>query len=290
MTHRAQKPAAFTIVELMVAIVIVLILLSIFVPYLVSIREKARRTTCSNNLQQIMNGLWEYAKQNNQDLPRVVYDPAVLADGYTAFTGVNDVDPFKAGPSAEGDVKASDVTASLYLLVKLNLVQPKYFICPSSSDEVDRADDVAKRSNFTSGKNLSYSYALPFSSSPDYKFNRDRLRAAFVVLADKNPGISESTDPTKVSRSDRLIDQARGNSLNHSGAGQNVAYVTGIEFQVTPYCGFENDNIYTAQAAAPTSQPGVSPPDVNGMLSDKIGPARPDDSYLVPTAQEGQQP
>ena len=273
----------------MVAIVIVLILLSIFVPYLASVREKARRTTCSNNLQQIVNGLWDYAKMNNQDLPRVVYDPAVQSDGYVAFTGPSDDDPFKPGPSAANDVRPSDVTASLYLLVKQKLVKPKYFICPSTNDQTDRSADPSARSNFSSPTNLSYSYALPFSSSTEYRFNRDRLRAAFVVLADKNPGVTESTDPTAISRSDRPLDLSRGYSFNHGGAGQNVAYITGIEFQVTPYCGYQNDNIYTAQASAPTTQPMVPPPDVNGVLSDKVGPARPDDSFLVPTSRDGNQ-
>jgi len=256
------------------------------VPYLMSVREKARRVTCANNLQQIVNGLWAYADANNRDLPRVVYDPAVRADGYVSFTGVNDDNPFVAGANPANDVQPSDVTASLFLLVKRNLVDPKFFVCPSTSDEPDRVDDRAKRSNFSSGKNLSYSYALPFSSSPEYKFNRDRLRAAFVVLADKNPGVTEKTDPTRVARNDSLLELSQANSPNHAGAGQNAAYVTGITFQVTPYCGVDYDNIYTAQAAAPTTQPGSPAADVNGLLNNNLGPARPDDSYLVPTARE----
>lgn len=286
MNRTDRRHPAFTIVELMVAIVIVLILLSIFVPYLVSVREKARRTTCANNLQQIVNGLWDYAEKNNQDLPRVVYDPALRADGYVAFTGANDDNPFVAGSNPANDVQPSDVTASLFLLVKLNLVDPKFFVCPSTSDEPDRVDDRAKRSNFSSAKNLSYSYALPFSSSAEYRFNRNRLNFAFVLLADKNPGVSDKTDPTRIARNDRLLDLSHANSPNHAGAGQNAAYITGITFQVTPYCGVDNDNIYTAQAATPTTQPGTPAADVNGVLGNTIGPARPDDSYLVPTARE----
>ncbi len=286
MKSRDKQHAGFTFVELMVAIVIVLILLSIFVPYLMSVREKSRRVTCAGNLQQIVNGLWAYADSNNRDLPRVTYDPAVRADGYVVFTGVNDDNPFLASANPAADVAPSDVTASLFLLVKLNLVDPKFFICPSTSDVADRVEDRSKRSNFSSSNNLSYSYAMPFSSSPDYKFNRDRLRAAFVVLADKNPGIGDKTDPTRIARNDALLDLAKANSPNHNGAGQNVAYVTGITFQVTPYCGFENDNIYTAQASVPTTQPGIPAADVNGVLGNTLGPARPDDSYLVPTARE----
>ncbi len=288
MSHRPRKPAAFTFVEMMVAIVIVLILLSIFVPYLVSIREQSRRTSCLDNLRQIANGLWNYSSQNNQDFPRVVYDPAQRPNGYVAFTGVNDDDPFRAGAAAGGDVQASDVSASLFLLVRLNLVKPESFICPSSSDEADRVPNPSKRGNFSSGHNLSYSFAMPFSSSTDYKFNRDRLKSTFVLLADKNPGISDRSDPTAVSSSAKPIDLARGNSKNHNRAGQNVVDATGsIAFMVSPYCGFQGDNIYTVQAATPTSQPSATPVDeVNGLLGNRFSPARPDDSYLVPTERE----
>uniref|UniRef100_UPI002586F3E4 hypothetical protein n=1 Tax=Arthrobacter sp. TaxID=1667 RepID=UPI002586F3E4 len=79
---------------------------------------------------------------------------------------------------------------------------------------------------------------------------------------------------------------ARGNSTNHHQAGQNVLYVTGgVEFQTTPYCGYLNDNIYTAQAAKPSTQPLQLPADTNGVFDEKIGPARPDDSFLVPAGR-----
>jgi len=287
MIHRHRKPAAFTIVELMVAIVIVLILLSIFVPYLMSIREESRRLMCNDNLRQIANGLWRYINDNNQEFPRVTYDPAKLPDGYTAFTGANDDNPFNPGADPANDVKPSDVTASLFLLIRLDLVDPKAFVCPSSDDEPDRIDDRSKRSNFSSPKNLSYSYAMPFSSSPDYRFNRDRLKSTFVLLADKNPGVGDSSDPSSVSRDDgKPLDFAKANSPNHNRAGQNILDATGaIGFKSTPYCGPGDDNIYTAQASSPTTQP-TSNPDLNGVIGITIGPARPDDSYLVPTATD----
>lgn len=287
--RQCRRPSAgFTVIELLVAIVIVLIMLGIFVPYLLSVREQSHRTDCVDNLRQVVNGLWDYAKISNQDFPRVIYDPAVMPDGYVAFTGVNDGDPFKPATDPSQDVRPSDASASLFLLIRMNLVKPKAFICPSSSDVPDTVVDSFKRGNFTSGQNLSYSYAMPFSSSPEYKFNRDRLKAEFVLLADKNPGKSDDSNPSEPSRDAKPLEIARANSFNHRRAGQNVVYVTGsIEFQVTPYCGYKNDNIYTAQSIAPTSQPVGLTADMNGLLSDKIGPARPDDSYLVPTASEG---
>jgi type II secretory pathway pseudopilin PulG len=272
---------AFTVVELCVAIVIVLILLSIFIPYLMSLRETSNRTACKNNMRVIFEGLSTYAKDNNQSYPRVVYDPAVRADGFVAFTGVNDDNPFDGG-----GVEPGDATASLFLLVRLKLVEPKYFVCPSTSADADSVPNPAARGNFTGWANLSYSYAMPFSSSPDYRFNSDRLRAEAVLLADRNPGIGGDSDVTAVTRNAKPVDLSRGNSTNHRRAGQNVLYVTGgIVFQTTPYCGYLNDNIYTAQAAKASTQPLEVPADTNGVFSDSIGPARPDDSYLVPAGR-----
>jgi type II secretory pathway pseudopilin PulG len=282
MISRTRHPRAFTVVELCVAVVIVLILLSIFIPYLMSVRETSRRKQCENNLLQIYNGLMTYANANNHDFPRVVYDPAVRADGFVAFTGVNDDNPFAAG-----GVEPSDATASLFLLVRNNLItDPKVFVCPSSLCDPDNFGERAKRGNFSGSANLGYSYAMPFSSSPDYRFNSDRLRAEFVLLADRNPGIGGDSDVTAVGRNAVPAALARGNSTNHRQAGQNVLYVTGgVTFQTTPYCGYLNDNIYTAQAAKASTQPLQVPPDTTGVFDEKIGPARPDDSFLVPAGR-----
>lgn len=276
-----NRQRAFTLVELCVAVVIVLILLSIFIPYLLSVREKSNRKVCENNLRVIFNGLKEYAARNDQSFPRVVYDPSVRADGFVAFTGVEDDNPF-----AGAGVEPSDATASLFLLVRQGIVEPKYFVCPSSSADVDVVADPGKRGNFAGPDKLSYSYAMPFSSSPDYRFNSDRLRAEFVLLADRNPGVGGDSDVTSTPRNAKPVELARGNSTNHRRAGQNVLYVTGgIVFQTTPYCGYLNDNIYTAQASRASTQPLEVPPDTNGVFSESIGPARPDDSFLVPAGQ-----
>lgn len=278
MTHSRSRNTGFTLVELLVAIVIVLILLSIFIPYLSSIRETSRRTSCANNLQQIFNALQTYAKANQQAYPRVVYDPAVRADGYVAFTGANDDDPFKPN-----GVEASDVSASLFMLVRLDLAQPQIFTCPSSNASADTVTDRMRRGNFASANHLRYSYALPFSSLPEYRFNSDHLKSGFVLMADRSPG-SSAAGPTQQSPP---MEIQRGNSRNHSQAGQNVLYSIGVvEFHVTPYCGFAQDNIYTAQAAKPTTQPVTLSATANGYVGRDVGPASADDTYLVPTDQD----
>src|SRR3954447_3008370 len=102
---------AFTLMETLVIIAILIILLSIFIPYLLSVREASRRTTCANNLYQIRDALNNYALLNNRELPRVKYDAANNSDGYTAFTGPDSDNPF----ADNSTVQPNDVTASLWL-------------------------------------------------------------------------------------------------------------------------------------------------------------------------------
>jgi prepilin-type processing-associated H-X9-DG protein len=279
---------AFTMMETLVLIGIFIILLSIFIPYLSSLRESSRRAACADNLRQIRDALQQYAHDNNSDFPRVVYDPTM--SGYTAFTGADAASPF----AKNSPVKANDVTASLWLLIRAGLLNnPRVFICPSSDDQRDLITSASnqlvkptQRSNFRYPINLSYSYACPFSSAPGFVMN-DTKPSDFALMADKNPGQAATQVPQNASPDD----YAKANSPNHNGAGENVLFADGsVAFVRNPYCGVGRgpnlfgDNIYTARAAKPTTQASELPPNVNGVVGMNVSPVRNDDSYLVPTA------
>ncbi len=165
--------AGFTVVEFLVLIGIIVVILSIFIPYLLKARETSRRAVCSDHLRQIGFALNHYASWNEHAYPRTAYDPAVRPTGYAAFTAPDAQEPFDpdAGP------QPSDVTASLWLLVRLGYFSQDpslpgaVFICPSTSDTEDPAQPIGgkglvlNRSNFRSGRHLSYSYCNPFSSA-----------------------------------------------------------------------------------------------------------------------------
>lgn len=292
----------FSAVELLVVIGILVILISIFVPYVLKIRESDHRVQCANNLRALFSGLSQYAAFNNGNYPRVVYDEAHDPSGYTSYTGADGGNPFARNSS----VQPNDVTASLWLLVRLKLARPSDFICPSTRDDADAVEDVAghsvpleSRGNFRGPHNLSYSYASPFSAASGYQLN-DTRRADFAVMADKNPGVGNGSNVTAVSNIvGEATDQERAtfavaNSRNHGRAGQNVLYADShVEFRATPYCGAADvhnpewrDNIYTALAATPVEK-GQSPPaNGNGVVGQNVGPAWPFDSYLVPTATD----
>lgn len=282
----------FTLMETLVIIGILVVLLSIFVPYGLSIRESNRRVTCADNLRQIRNALQSYAGNNGSDFPRVVYDSELRPYGYSAFTGADDENPFAAGSK----VHPNDVTASLWLLVRTGLVpETRVFVCPSSGDRRDLMTDAfgrlvkpAQRGNFRRPDNLSYSYASPFSSAPGFRMN-DTKPSEFALMADKNPG----ADATQLAADAAPLEMSRANSLNHRRAGQNVLFADGsVAFWKTPYCGVgrtdkaPGDNIYTARASRSTTQAMELPVSVTGVIGRDVSPIRNDDSYLIPIAGE----
>ena len=297
-----RSNSAFTIVELLVAVFVLGVLGTILVPYVMKLREADRRTMCERNLGTIWDALQHYAKDNHFDYPRVVYDAAHEPNSYNCFTGPDSHNPFSPGNA----VRSNDVTASLWLLIRTGLLQdPRVFVCPSSSDRADSLTDAAgrsvpatSRSNFRSGNNLSYGYASPFSSAPQYVMNDTHL-GDFVLLGDKGPPIERtgadamSLISGPASNSPPLA-FTRLNSRNHDGAGENVLYADGsVRFVRTPYCGggrsatTAGDDSYTALAPKPLK--GEEPPaDGIGYWSPSIGPAWESDSYLVPI--EGETP
>lgn len=277
---------AFSLVELLVLLAILIILSSIFVPFLLRTRETERRVRCTDNLRVIQQALKAYATANGNNLPRVTYEPSRSPTGYVAYTGADSPDPFARG----SNVRPNDVTASLWLLVRAGLVAPSRFICPSTDDAANPAAS-GQRSNFGGRKELSYSYTSPFSAAPGYRLNTDLLKFDFAVLADKNAGTGGGDEVTGPAYDAGPFALARANSNNHGEAGQNVLYADGhVQFQPTTYCGVGDgavrDNIYTAVSAAPLTE-GAEPTGATiagkGFVARDIGPAWAGDSFLVPT-------
>ena len=284
---------AFTLLELMVVLGIVVILIGIILPKVARLREESQRVRCQNNLSVIGKALGEYGKDNRYELPRVVYDQANAPRSFTAFTGPDAGSAFAKNSA----VAANDVTASLWLLVRGGYIQSQYsppsavFVCPSSGDTPDPISDergnlVApnRRSNFRSPQHLSYSYASPFSDASGYGLKSDFIEPEFVLLADRNPGrVNGSQDVTGPAADAPAMTMRIANSRNHGQAGQYVLYGDiHVEFRTTPYCGVDGDNIYTAQANAPVMTGQALPATGRGYLGTNIGPAWPTDSYLVP--------
>jgi prepilin-type N-terminal cleavage/methylation domain-containing protein/prepilin-type processing-associated H-X9-DG protein len=74
-----NKQRAFTLIELLVVIAIIAILAAMLLPVLSAAKEKAKRTTCLNNLKQIDLAIQLYAGENGDYLPSI---PNTTDDGF----------------------------------------------------------------------------------------------------------------------------------------------------------------------------------------------------------------
>ena len=66
-----KKSTVFTLIELLVVIAIIAILAAMLLPALSKARERARNSSCVNNLKQIGTGAFMYAERGRDRLPYV---------------------------------------------------------------------------------------------------------------------------------------------------------------------------------------------------------------------------
>ncbi len=80
---------AFTLIELLVVTAIIALLAALLLPSLNGARDRARDTSCINNLRQIYLALTLYADDRNGDLPAASFYTAPLAQAMQSLVPAN---------------------------------------------------------------------------------------------------------------------------------------------------------------------------------------------------------
>ena len=73
--HRRTGRNAFTLIELLVVIAIIAILAAILFPVFAQAREKARQTSCLNNVKQLGLAVVQYTQDYDETMPQVSTGP-----------------------------------------------------------------------------------------------------------------------------------------------------------------------------------------------------------------------
>lgn len=189
---------------------------AIVVPAQLLGQENARRARCMNQVRQIGLAMMQYAGDNDDAfMPLVDKDgkkvPAVDTEGK-----VNTTDPARSG--------------FIVLLASKYLTTTKVFVCPSSRDKLSEKFDkaYADATDLTDAKQLADLVKLwgddacSFGWDPTKKHSAD---AACAIVADKPPMPLPSEEKG----------DAKNNSPNHDGQGQNVFYNDGhVKWMKTP--------------------------------------------------------
>jgi prepilin-type N-terminal cleavage/methylation domain-containing protein len=272
-----MKKKGFTLVELLVVIAIIALLMGILMPALARVRQIAFRMVCGTNLSGIGKAMLIYANDWDDELPRAGGQSSIWGQrGRVIFDAP---DRFTAYRLTSGDGEAT-ITSCFYLLVKYAEVTPKSFICKGDTnvtefepgeDSAGVQYDLVELWDFGASpwRHCSYSYHQPFGTFALTTSSEPGM----AVAADPNPWLVDDT-PKVWADYDPITNPTReairyGNAMTHQDEGQNVLFLDShVDFENTPACGINEDNIYTYQAPNKSIQwggfpqaPGTEPED-----------------------------
>lgn len=165
------------------------------------------------------------------------------------------------GPGGHGYHSGSPL-ACLWVLILEGLDTPKSFLCPSDPIATVPSLEYAPHGNYYSnfgmagpvpgrqGQGESYSIAFPWASTSVAPWWTDNDGSDVPVVSDMAPAMDKKAAGQFYRDPSEPLNNPVGpwvyNSGNHAGAGQNVGYGDDhVSWWVNPYCGQQNDNIFT---------------------------------------------
>lgn len=270
------RKRAFTLVELLAVIAIIVILAAIAVPNLAKAVEVARRRLCANSLNVCAKGMHQYATSS---------------DGWFPLVYLDKKNPHKIGRVVQdwedSDDKGKGNSCNMFMLVRKELVPQDGFLCPSTDHEVNPLTDIHLDDDFGSiddgtkvggqgihsYKTISYSLHTQRrnNSSPGGASKKEWRPittvspASMALMADRSPlsGVDSvtgcwthgtgGTEGGWYPKLDLVPDRPKGgtdefknNSFNHNQKGQSVAYADAhVMWTTNPKAGINEDNIWT---------------------------------------------
>lgn len=253
------KNKAFTVIEVIMIIFLCVFLLYISRLLFVRTRCVAFRDVCGTRLSGIGMAMVIYSCDYDDEYPRAGGPASVWARNVKDWKADNRFDAYDI--EMDGSGGQGNISASLYLLVKYVEVEPKKFICTEDKKASEfiphryrvKDEDLCLLWDFGPNpqKHISYSYQMVYSP---YKLTASS-DPDMAILADRNPWIDSPFQKAKdfskfkpeIAPFNGTREQMRnGNCFSHKDEGQNVLFRDGrVWFDDKPYCGVDNDNIYT---------------------------------------------
>jgi len=297
-----RKKKGFTLVELLVVIAIIALLMGILMPALARVRQIAFRMVCGTNLSGIGKAMLIYANDYEDEFPRAGGRNSSWAGQLGGTNGWLAENRFLAyGLDGSGSGGAATITSSFYLLVKYAEVTPKSFICKGDSGTNEfKPSDYPGAAQFElidlwdfgpdAREHCSYSYHMPYglyslttSSEPGMAVAADRnpfIDSPAAEAASKIEMFNSSFNPTG---GKELVNI--GNAIQHQEDGQNVLFMDShVEFAKNPFCGINDDNIYTFWDGLTDVRKGIPPSPPNSAPKGRT------DSLLVNDGEGGAGP